>query len=117
MICPNVKSNQCLENNSNRTSTVTITVNRTIWGYERLEEFCHDFNVKNMICLNIDLSKVKYMSTAAFAYLVKIKKNLRQYGIQLSIQGLQEQPRDLCALLKLSKVLMSNNIDLYENHR
>jgi len=49
----------------------------------------------------LDLSKVEMMTTAAFAQLLIMKRELMQAGGDLHIQGLHDQPEALCEILKL----------------
>lgn len=55
--------------------------------------------------LHVDLSAVQKMSTAALAELLILKHRLSQQGCDVMFQGFQQQPRDLCRVLKLSALL------------
>ena len=49
----------------------------------------------------LGLSGVEMMTTAAFAQLLIMKRELMQAGGDLHIQGLHDQPKDLCEILML----------------
>jgi len=59
----------------------------------------------------VDLSSVQQVTTAAFAQLIMAARQAKKSGRNMYIRGLQEQPKQLCNILKLNKLLLetSNN--------
>jgi ABC-type transporter Mla MlaB component len=58
-----------------------------------------------MTHLEVDLSRVRKMCTAAFAELLILRQRLARYGCEMRLHGFQQQPWSLCCVLKLVKLL------------
>ena len=58
----------------------------------------------------LDLSGVEMMTTAAFAQLLIMKRELMQAGGDLHIQGLHDQPKELCKILMLCGLTEIKNL-------
>jgi len=83
---------------SNKT---VVKIDKTILDYNQLLDLQAKINVIASVDVILDLSKVEMMTTAAFAYLLTMKRELMQAGGNLYIQGLHDQPQALCEILKL----------------
>ena len=94
-------------------SSVLVRIENPSWQYQKLENTKFMLNTFSRFCLVFDLSEVQQMTTAAFAQLVMIKGLLHQVGSDLHVQGLQEQPKALCEILKLTDILAKD----FRKHR
>ena len=83
---------------SNKTE---IKIDKPILDYNQLLDLQAKINVAASVDVILDLSKVEMMTTAAFAYLIIMKRDLMQARGNLHIQGLHDQPEALCEILKL----------------
>ena len=83
-------------------SIVFVRIDKPVWQFEVLGKIKPALGWTQMV---IDLSGVKRMTTAALAQLLAIKQQLSTTGRKMRIQGLQQQPRELCNLLKLTPML------------
>ena len=88
-------------------STVLLKIDKPFWQYEILERIKVVPEVANWSCLVIDLSAVQRATTAAFAQLLQVKRQLMKAGRRMSLQGIQEQPLELCRILKLTDLLLN----------
>lgn len=53
----------------------------------------------------IDLSKLSVMTSASFAWLVRLRRTMRHHGRDMLITGLAPQAESLHIILKLSRIL------------
>ena len=100
--CTNIRCDDI----SNSCPSPTIRISNHCQGYDELANLSRIVDVFTHNCVVIDLTEVQQMTIIAFARLVAIKRRLRTTGRQMLVQGLQQQPRALCDLLKLSSVLL-----------
>ena len=87
-------------------SIVFVRIDKPVWQFEIFAKIKPALNWRQLI---VDLSGVKRMTTAALAQLLAIKQQLNRTGREMRIQGLQQQPRELCNLLKLTPMLSDDS--------
>jgi len=78
-----------------------INIGKPILDYHQLLSWKAKIIAADTVDMILDLSGVELMTTAAFAQLLIMKRELMQNGGDLHIQGLHDQPKDLCEILML----------------
>jgi len=84
-----------------------IKIDKPILDYDQLLRLQPNITGAASDDVILDLAKVKMITTAAFARLLIMKLELMQSGGNLGIQGLHDQPKALCEILKLCGVTES----------
>lgn len=84
-----------------KTDQKIIKIGKTILDYKQLLFWKAKIDAAVTADVILDLSGVEMMTTAAFAQFIMMKRELMQAGGDLHIQGLHDQPKELCKILML----------------
>ena len=85
-----------------RSPIVFVRIEKPVWRFEVLGKIKPVIGWTRLV---VDLSCVKRMTTAALAQLLVVKHELSRTGQKMCILGIQDQPRTLCGMLKLTNIL------------
>ena len=81
-----------------------INIENKVFDYCQLKQWQTMIRKGAFVDVCFDLTQVESMTTAAFAFLLIMKRELMRAGGDLHVKGLQGQPKALCRLLKLCGV-------------
>jgi ABC-type transporter Mla MlaB component len=76
-----------------------IIIDSQILDYCLLKQWQKGIRKEDYVDMRFDLTQVERMTTAAFALLLVMKRDLMRAGRNLHVQGLQGQPKALCKIL------------------